>query len=304
MSKYIDIAVNLTDPMFSGLYYGKAVHSPDLPAVLQRARDSGVVNMLITGSNLTESRIAKDIAESNNLGFTVGVHPCCSADIVKEEGYVDDLQYIQQISLLAKSSPAVRAYGEMGLDYDRFHYADQETQIRIFKMQIDIAVQLQLPLFLHCRAAFADFKSILFPRLPDLPSSGVVHSFTGTKDEMKEIIDHGLYIGINGCSLKTEENLEVVTDLPLDRLMLETDAPWCEIRPSHASAKYISSSTFPSVKKEKYKLEIDKSVKGRCEPFSIHQVAEVIANVKQVPLATVTEAAFLNSAKMFFPELL
>lgn len=84
----------------------------------------------------------------------------------------------------------------------------------------------------------------------------------------------GLYIGINGCSLKTEENLEVVKQIPLDRIMLETDCPYCDIRNSHASAKYLKT-TFPKVAKEKYSK--DKLLRDRNEPCAIVQVCEVVA---------------------------
>lgn len=82
--------------------------------------------------------------------------------------------------------------------------------------------------------------------------TGVVHSFTGDLEEMKELVEMNLFIGINGCSLKTEENLEVVKQIPVDRIMLETDCPYCDIRNSHASAKYVDTK-FPQIKKkEKY----------------------------------------------------
>ena len=79
----------------------------------------------------------------------------------------------------------------------------------------------------------------------------MVHSFTGTLEEMKAICDMDLYIGINGCSMKTDENCEVVKEVPLDRMMVETDCPYCDIRNSHASAKHVKT-TFPRKAKDKY----------------------------------------------------
>lgn len=99
--------------------------------------------------------------------------------------------------------------------------------------------------------------------------TGVVHSFDGTIEQAKRFIDLGYYIGLNGCSLKTQENLETVKNLPQDRILLETDCPWCEIRPSHAGFKFISNENkdMPAVKKEKWNAEA--MVKSRNEPCNI-----------------------------------
>ena len=118
------------------------------------------------------------------------------------------------------------AFGEIGLDYDRLFLSRKDQQLKYFERQLEIAVELQLPLFLHSRAAGEDFERLLAERLPQLPKKGLVHSFTGTKEEMERLVAMGLDIGINGCSLKTEENLEVVKGIPLERLQIETDGPW------------------------------------------------------------------------------
>jgi TatD DNase family protein len=104
---------------------------------------------------------------------------------------------------------------------------------------------------------------------------GVVHSFDGTLEEALTAVDFGLYIGINGCSLKTEENLAVVKQLPLEKLMIETDSPWCDIRPSHTSYKYVQTQ-FSSKKKEKW--EQGTSIKGRNEPRNIMYDYNIASN--------------------------
>lgn len=151
------------------------------------------------------------------------------------------------------------AMGEFGLDYDRLHYCSKKIQLHSFAAQLELAASLtpQLPLFLHSRAAHADFvrllKDAFGEKLERLERGGVVHSFTGTAEEMHELMDLGLYIGINGCGFKTADNCAVVKEVSLDLLMIETDGPWCEVRPSHEGWKYLrdkredsSSSSGPA----------------------------------------------------------
>ena len=112
------------------------------------------------------------------------------------------------------------------MDYDRLFLSNKELQLKYFEAQLDVAVDVQLPLFLHSRAASEDFERLLKSRLPKLPRGGLVHSFTGTMEEMERLVALGLHIGVNGCSLKTEENLAVVRAIPMDRIQIETDGPW------------------------------------------------------------------------------
>lgn len=122
-------------------------------------------------------------------------------------------------------------------DYDRLHFAPADAQKTAFDAQLMLAETTRLPLFLHSRAAHADFVQVLRPHLAalrrnggvsgepnadELGCVGVVHSFTGTADELRELLSLGLFVGVNGCSLKTAENLEVVRQIPLHRIMLET----------------------------------------------------------------------------------
>ncbi|KAK1832784.1 endodeoxyribonuclease-like protein [Podospora conica] len=148
-------------------------------------------------------------------------------------------------TLITTAGPSLVALGEFGLDYDRLHYCPAPLQLHSFAAQLSLAASLtpQLPLFLHSRAAHRDFVRLLQEaygeRLERLTAGGVVHSFTGTVEELRELMELGLYIGINGCSFKTAENCDVVREVRLDRLMLETDGPWCEVRASHEGWKYL-----------------------------------------------------------------
>jgi TatD DNase family protein len=275
------------------VHHGKKAHEDDLQHVVTRALAAGVTKMMVTGSDLEESKNALKLAdELPGLCYaTVGVHPC-SAKTFEEypEGPEALLQAIKKLAQESRDSGKATAFGEFGLDYDRFHYCDKETQLTYFKKQLDIAVELQMPLFLHSRAAAEDFASILKERLHELPKRGLVHSFTGTLEEMQELVAMGFDIGINGCSLKTEENLAVTKEVPLERMQIETDGPWCEIRPTHASSKYLKDAPpLPkAVKKEKWSA--DAMVKGRNEPCQISRVAFVVAGVKGISVEEVAEA--------------
>jgi TatD DNase family protein len=120
-------------------------------------------------------------------------------------------------------------------------------------------------------------------------------------DEMKACVEMGLYIGINGCSLKTTENLEVVKAIPADKLMLETDAPWCDIRPTHAGSSFVKTH-LKSVKKEKWDATL--LVRGRNEPCNIVQVLEVVASVRGDNQEELADQVFRNSHQVFLPNRL
>jgi TatD DNase family protein len=142
---------------------------------------------------------------------------------------------------------------------------------------------------------------------------GVVHSFDGGVALMRRLLaleDRDLFIGFNGCSLRDESGLEAARLVPLDRLLLETDAPWCDLRPSHASTAaqqgLFSLKEFDErrgvVWKDKKKKDDDKTslVKGRNEPCRIEAVAEAIAAARGCSVAEVARAAWENSERLFF----
>jgi len=147
-------------------------------------------------------------------------------------------------------------------------------------------------MYLHSRATDGDFNDIVKANRAKF-STGVVHSFTGTVEEMKELCEMDLYIGVNGCSMKTEENCEVVKQVPLDRLMVETDCPYCDIRNSHASAKHVKTK-FPRKTKEKYTAESEDFavVRDRNEPCTMVQVVEVVAALKGISTMEVADISY------------
>ncbi|VVD04827.1 unnamed protein product [Leptidea sinapis] len=147
----------------------------------------------------------------------------------------------------------------------------------------------KLPLFLHCRAA-ADDLVVILNRNRDSLHGGVVHSFDGNQDALNKILDLGF-------SLRTEENLEVASKIPTERLLIETDCPWCEVKPTHPGYKHVLTK-FPSVKKEKFTP--GSQVKGRNEPVNIVQVLEVLAAIRNEDIDQLSEAIYENTNKLFF----
>ncbi|XP_058830172.1 deoxyribonuclease TATDN1 [Topomyia yanbarensis] len=296
MPKIIDIGANLTDSMFQGIYGSSSKHQPDLGIVLNRAWGVGLQKIIVTCGNISDCITAlKIINDDDRLFMTVGCHPTRCGEFVSDpEGYYQSLS--KQIEC---NREKVVAIGECGLDYDRLNFCDKEIQKRYFEQQLKLATKYELPLFLHCRNAHEDFIEILKRNLDNLPKRGVVHTFDGTLEDARKLVDLGFYIGINGCSLKTEDNLKTVAEIPDDRIMVETDSPWCEIRPSHAGSKFVKTK-FPSVKK-KEKWEKDSLIAGRCEPAMIVQVLEVLAAVKNEPVENLVDLYYNNTMSVFFP---
>jgi len=177
---------------------------------------------------------------------------------------------------------------------------------------LSLAKKYHLPLFLHTRASRADFARIL--REEGFGEDGgkavggrggVVHSFTGSLEEVVELMDMGFYISVNGCSLKTEENLKTAKAIRPERILLETDAPWCSMTGGHASKEHLTSLPPslrelyfpPSTRPENFVL--GKAVKGRNEPCAVGGVAWVIHRLHDIPLEKITEKAFQNTVELF-----
>lgn len=206
----IDIGANLADQSFAA----------DLPDVLARARAAGVDAIVVTGSSEPSNAHAQQLAKQH-AGFlhaTAGLHPHHAAD------WNDDLA--GQISRLADQR-AIVAVGEMGLDYFR-DLSPRPTQRAAFEAQLGIAIEHALPVFLHQRDAHADFLSILRAHR-DALSDCVVHCFTDTRDALADYLALDCHIGITGwiCDERRRGDLpEAVTDIPAQRLMVETDAPY------------------------------------------------------------------------------
>ncbi|KAJ1729513.1 hypothetical protein LPJ61_003484 [Coemansia biformis] len=308
--KIIDIGANLTDPVFRGRYRGAQAHTDDMAHILARARTAGVVGMMVTGGSLAESAAAVELCrEDAGLFATVGCHPTRSGEPDKHpagaDGYFSGLR-----ALIDGNRGRVVAVGECGLDYDRLQFADKAAQERVFMRHFELAEATGLPMFLHNRNTDGDFVRLVRENRHRF-AGGVVHSFTGSADEARELLALGLFIGINGCSLKTEENLAVVRALPVDRLMVETDCPYCEIRRTHASHGLLpappaqaleadGAAWAPPESKRKERWSSECTVKSRNEPCMIRQVLSVLASLHGTGEAELAERVFDNTRKVFF----
>lgn len=198
----VDIGANLTHSAFHD----------DLEAVLARARQAGVETVIVTGTTAEDSRQASRLG----LPFTAGVHPHHAKDFNQST--------LGALRELAGDSRCV-AIGECGLDFNR-NYSPHPDQEKCFAAQIELGLSLGKPLFLHSRDAHPRFSQILKSHGV---RHGVAHCFTGTREELRAYLDLGLYIGITGwiCDERRGKHLlELVKEIPGNKLLLETDAPY------------------------------------------------------------------------------
>jgi TatD DNase family protein len=206
----IDIGANIAHGSFD----------EDRADMMRRAADAGVHMIIVTGSSDDSNVQAANLAEQSSgvLYSTAGVHPHHASD------YTDDSDALIR-SLVKKD--CVVAVGECGLDYFR-DFSPRDAQLDAFKRQLDIAKDSGLPVFLHQRDAHDDFVEVLEPALPDI-SRAVAHCFTGEGESLREYIAMGLYVGITGwiCDERRGKHLhDIVSIIPDDKLLIETDAPY------------------------------------------------------------------------------
>ena len=314
---FIDIAFN-NDEMYNGIYNDKKKHANDLELVLQRAKECGVRKIIATGTTSDDSiecvNFCKQykkfyetklydneddsITSTYGLYSTCGIHPTRCNEFINQE----DILIEKLANTIDNNREEIIAIGECGLDYDRLKFCTKENQIRGFQLQLDLASRYTLPLFLHNRNTGGDFLQMVRENRDKIKGGGVVHSFDGNVEEMRALIDLGLYIGINGCSLKTEESLNVVKEIPTEFLMIETDAPWCGIKTTHAGFKHVKSLTNPTLYKKKEKFEPCYLVKDRNEPCTVLQVFDILCEIRQVDdKKKFAEDIYSNTEKLFFP---
>ncbi len=210
----IDIGVNFSNSRFD----------KDRGEVLERAREAGVEKLILTGTSVAESEAVVELCREFGERFpamlyaTVGIHPHDAKALNKESMGI--------LSALA-ADPSVVAIGEMGLDFNR-NFSTPAQQEKAFEAQLELAAELQLPVFLHERDA-ADRQLQILRTYRDHLVDAVTHCFTGTREALYGYLDLDMHIGVTGwiCDDKRGTELqELVADIPLQRLMVETDAPY------------------------------------------------------------------------------
>jgi len=259
----VDIGLNLAHDSFDH----------DRGDVVAHAVAAGVTRMVITGSTLESTRAAIEIVRDAPLRYrcTAGIHPHHAREFAD-----GDLPVLRELLL----QPEVGAAGECGLDYFR-NFSSHEDQERVFRLQLQLAVDAGKPVFLHQRDGHDAFVAILKDYLPRL-RGGVAHCFTGDEREMRDYLDLGLAIGVTGwiCDERRGQHLrELVKLVPLERLMVETDAPYLlprDLQPKPAHR--------------------------RNEPKFLPHILRTIAQCRGEPAETVAAATTANAIAFFgFP---
>ncbi len=256
----IDIGFNLTHDSFND----------DRDAVLARAASAGVKRMLVTGSDATHSQLALTLARKypDVLRSTAGVHPHHAKDLTDAD---------RTVLLELMKQPEVLAVGECGLDHFR-NFSPPADQEAVFRWQLEYAVSVGKPVFLHERDAHDAFISILNDYRPRL-AGAVAHCFTGTTAQVEKYIEMDLYVGITGwlCDERRGQSLrEAVKHIPLDRLLIETDAPYL----------------IPRTIKPKPALH-------RNEPMHLTEVLRQLAICRSEPEELLTKITTENATRLF-----
>jgi len=238
--------------------------SPSSNDIIARAQASDVTGFMCVGCAYTDSvRAISTAAAHDNVWASIGIHPH------EAKVHLDDPALLEKFAILA-TEPKVKAVGECGLDY-YYENSPRQDQQKILRFQIELALKHNLPMIFHVRDAFEDFWPI-FDQYQGI--RGVIHSFTATQKELDEILARDLYVGLNGIMTftKQEAQLAAAKAVPLDRLVLETDAPFLTPAPYRGTI---------------------------CEPKHVRTTAEFLADLRGESLATIANATTQNARKLF-----
>ena len=239
----------------------------DRDEVIQRAIDAGVTRMITIGVDVSSSRRSIELAERYaEVYAAVGVHPNDCGDF--------NADTLNEIRSLAQHPKAV-AIGEIGLDY-YWQKVDHDTQTRVFNAQLDLAAEMNKPVIIHSRDAATDVIAILEKRVTHfaLGSSGVLHSYFDDVSIAQQAFALGFLIGVTGplTFKKSDREREIVGRVPLERILIETDAPFLTPVPHRGQ---------------------------RNEPAYVRHVAEVIAQTRGLTFEEVARQTTLNAEQLF-----
>ncbi|MDD9890813.1 MAG: TatD family hydrolase [Gammaproteobacteria bacterium] len=256
----IDIGANLTHQSFEN----------DFEQVIANAKKANLGHIILTGTDLATSKAAQLMAKERPQFFsaTVGFHPHIAANVT--------IELLQEAEVLTNKDQVV-AIGETGLDFNR-NYSPRADQLRVFEHHLMLATKINKPLFLHQRDAHADFLALLRQYRSEV-IGGVVHCFTDTVDALRDYLDLDMHIGITGwiCDERRGQDLQqAVKYIPLERLLIETDAPYL----------------LPRSLKPKPKSR-------RNEPAHLIEVARTIASHTDNPLEKIIEQTSTNAKLLF-----
>ncbi len=211
----IDTHCHLTDKKFT-----------DVRTVIEEAKEAGVAKIVVPAINIEDSKLAAKVAEGEDVYAMAGVHP------EEVEGITDVNKMAEELRQILSQTNKMVGIGEIGLDF----YWDKEKktkkkQIEVFAAQMELAVQMNLPVVIHMREAEKEMREVL-EKMKVVPR-GQFHCFAGSEDFLELILDKGFYVSFAGnITYKTAENLrDMVKKVPLSRLLLETDSPYLSPEP-------------------------------------------------------------------------
>lgn len=238
-----------------------------IDAIVARAHEHGVTQMICVGCDLADSQLAVDCVKGReNLYASIGIHPH------EAQHHIDHATKAEFASLLEDGplKSKIVAIGECGLDYF-YEHSPKDVQTEILEFQLQLAATHDLPLIFHVREALDDFWPI-FDRYNGI--RGVLHSFTDTEAHLQQALERNLYIGVNGIATfaKKPEQLAMYRAIPLKNLVLETDAPFLTPVPYRGTI---------------------------CEPYHVRTTADFLAHLCGENVETLAQAATVNARQLF-----
>lgn len=232
-------------------------------AIADESVMQGVTRLICVGCTLADSEMAVDLAaRQKNCWASIGIHPHEAKDHIGAD--------VQKKFAELATAPRVVAIGECGLDY-YYNHSDKADQIKILEFQLNLAQKHDLPLIFHVREAFDDFWRV-YDQYKGL--RGVIHSFSSHPQDLEQILSRGLYVGLNGIMTFTKDQLQLkaAKQVPLENLLLETDAPFLTPAPNRSII---------------------------CQPKHLYVTAEFLAGIRDEPLEELAKITTRNACNLF-----